>query len=359
MIELIDLAHAGELDAFVRQHPCCHFMQTSAWGRVKDDWSWYGILCRDQQRRIRGSMALLGRKLRGLHCCMLYAPRGPIFDPGDLVTFRQLIGAARELACRCNAWLLRIDPMISEKDAAFCEQIRSLGFLQNTATDYSLFQPRMCYVLDLRGIAPQALDQQYHRSTRYNLHLAERRDVTVTLGGEADLEDFYGLMCKTAANSGFQPLSREYYAHFFHELREFTRLYLARKDGVTIAAAMAVFLGNRAWYMYSASDPAARRDYPNELLQWHMQQDALAAGCDFFDFRGVEGYPVEGNPKLGLHRFKAGFSAEFHAYVGQLDDVLRPGIALLVRLYSRIRRKPKLRHRKEKAAAPVPADALQ
>lgn len=357
MIEFVDLAHAGELDTFVTQHPGCHFMQTSAWGRVKEDWRWYGILCRDQQRRIRGSMALLSRRLRGLRSCMLYAPRGPIFDPGDMLTFRQLMGAARELASRCNAWLLRIDPMVPEEDRVFSMQVKDLGFRVNTATDYSLFQPRMCYVLDLRGIAPQMLDQHYHRSTRYNLHLAERRGVSVTLGGEADLMDFYDLMCKTAANSGFQPQSRDYYAHFFHELRDCTRLYLARKEGVTVAAAMAVFLGNRVWYMYSASDPEARRDYPNELLQWHMHMDAIAAGCDFFDFRGVEGYPVEGNPKLGLHRFKAGFSAEFHAYVGQLDNVLRPGVAALVRFYAWLRRTAKLR-RRNRRSAPALVDAL-
>lgn len=336
MIEFVDIAHAGELDDFVIAHPNCHFMQTSAWARVKGDWHWHGILCRDQQRRIRGAMALLGRSLHGVHSCMLYAPRGPIFDYGDLATFRQLIGAARELACRCGAYLLRIDPMLSEEDSAFCLQAKELGFRRNSATDYSLFQPRMCYVLDLRGATRETVELRYHRSTRYNIHLAERRGVTVTLGGSADLDDFYALLCKTAANSGFQPREKEYYACFFHDLRGCTRLYLAQKDGVTIASAMAVFLGNRAWYMYSASDPAARRDYPNELLQWHMHCDAIDARCEFFDFRGVEGYPIEGNPKFGLHRFKQGFSAEFHAYVGQLDYVLRPGVAVMATLYGKI-----------------------
>lgn len=359
MIDFVDLSHAEELDAFVRQHPNCHFMQTSAWGRVKNDWQWYGILCRDAERRVCGSMALLGRRLRGLNSCMLYAPRGPIFDHGDLATFRQLIVAARELANRCNAYLLRIDPMLPEEDSSFLDFARLLGFRRNAATDYSLFQPRMCYVLDLHGLTPESLDQNYHRSTRYNLHLAERRGVTVTQGGMADLDDFYRLMCLTAANSGFQARNRAYYAHFFHSLRDCTRLYLARKEDRTIAAAMVVFMGNRAWYMYSASDPAARRDYPNELLQWHMQLDAMEAGCTFFDFRGVEGYPVEGNPKFGLHRFKQGFAAEFHAYVGQLDYVLRPGVAAVERFYAWLRKRPqKQPHRKKHTSPPsLQADA--
>ena len=98
MIEFVDLNHAQELDAFVTAHEWCHYMQTSLWGRVKKDWGWHGILCRGEDGKIRGSMAFLQHNIHHTNTCMLYAPRGPIFDHEDFDTFAELISAARELA---------------------------------------------------------------------------------------------------------------------------------------------------------------------------------------------------------------------------------------------------------------------
>ena len=116
------------------------------------------------------------------------------------------------------------------------------------------------------------------------------------------------------------------------------RLYFAKRDGRFLAAAIAVFYGNRAWFLYGCSHRDALREHPNELLQWHMQTDALAMGCRFFDFRGVEGYPDMDNPKLGLHQYKYGFGAHFVAYGGQYDMVLRPFTALCCRIAAALHR---------------------
>lgn len=61
-----------------------------------------------------------------------------------------------------------------------------------------------------------------------------------------------------------------------------------------------------------------------------MQSHAIDAGIRYFDYRGVEGYPVEDNPKYGLHDYKQGFGAEFHSYVGQFDTTVRPVMKKLV-----------------------------
>ena len=108
------------------------------------------------------------------------------------------------------------------------------------------------------------------------------------------------------------------------------------KDGVIIAASITAELGNRVWHMYACSDRAYQADFPNELIQWQMQRDALEGGYRYFDFRGVEGYPVPENPYYGLHHYKQGFGAQFHAYVGQCDRVLHPMRAKLVHTLQKI-----------------------
>lgn len=338
MIEYVDIAHAQELDAFVTAHRNCHFMQTSLWGRVKKDWGWYGILCRNDAGEIVGSMALLRHDIRFLPTCMLYAPRGPIFSDGDHDTFRALVDAAKQLCKRCGAYLLRLDPRLEETDAEFVEQATALGFSQDTASDYSLFQPRMCYVLELAGLTHEALLAKYRYSKRYDVRFALRHGVEVAVGTVDDLPDFCRMMEQTARKNGFSARPERYFREFLTGMGEHATLYFARENGKNIAATITVTLGNRSWHMYACSDSACLANRPNELLQYRMQCDAIDAGCNAFDFRGVEGYPVEGNPKLGLHLYKQGYGADFHAYVGQFDFTVRPFMSKTVRFLQKLYR---------------------
>ena len=325
MLEFVDCDHAQELDAYVRNHSHCHFMQSSLWGRVKTDWSWQGLIYRDALGVIRGSMALLGHKLRYGKSCLLYAPRGPIYD--DEVAFLALLHEAESMGRKQSAYLLRIDPMVAEGTEI-------TGFRRNEATDYSLFSPRMCYVLDLQGLTEDTLLEGYHSSTRRKLRLAQRNGIVVERGSEADLPSFCEMMAETAERRGFAPRSLLYFRSLLQGLGSHARLYLAKMDGCTLAASVAVFYGNRAWFLYGCSREEGLDAHPNELLQWQMQTDALSMGCRYFDFRGVEGYPDASNPKLGLHQFKQGFGARFVAYGGQYDKTLRPFTAACCRVWA-------------------------
>ena len=175
MIEYVTIDQAAELDAFVLRQPNCHFMQTSAWGRVKEGWGWTGILCRDEKGEIIGSMAILEHRIRHMHTGFLYAPRGPIFRDGDYATLEALVDAMRALAEKRGDYMIRIDPMLEETDTAFLDEVRRLGFTVNQASDFSLFQPRMCYVLDLQGFTPESLLAYYNKTKRYDIRRAERR----------------------------------------------------------------------------------------------------------------------------------------------------------------------------------------
>lgn len=339
MIEYVTLENAQALDRFVADHPNHHFMQTSAWGRVKTDWGWYGILCRNESGEIKGSMALLRHNVHFFKTCILYAPRGPICDYNDMDTLRELTEGARKLAKDCGAYLLRLDPRIEEIDETFAQRARSLGYAIDNASDFSLFQPRMCYVTDMTGLTPETLETIYHRTAKTHLHKAQKNGLTVRLGDDADLPAFCAMMEQVAQKNDFEARSESYFRSFLHGLGDKARLYIAEHEGVPVAASISVLEGDRGWFMYGCSDRNYLKLCPNELLQWQMQCDALRAGCRWFDFRGVEGRPVEDNPKFGLHRYKQGFGADFHAYVGQLDMITRPMLKKLIDLTFKLKEK--------------------
>lgn len=331
MIEFVTLEQAAELDRFVENHPSGHFMQSSYWGKVKKDWAWTGLISRDQTGQIRGTMALLRHDLRYFPSCFFYAPRGPIFFRDDLQTFSELINAAAAFAKEHGAYLLRIDPEISESDAAFAAVVQKQGFRINQASDFSLFQPRLCYISSLAGKDKQVLEAMYHRSTRCNVHKALRGPVRVRCGSTSDLPAFCRMMAKTGAKNGFTPRSKVYFSQFLNGLGAYAKLYIAELDGNPIAASIGVFFGKTCSLCFCCSEYAGDKLHANELLQWYMQTDAIEHGCIRYDFRGVEGQPVESNPYYGLHRYKRGFGAEFCAWIGQLDLPLRPVLYQIVK----------------------------
>lgn len=337
MTEFVALKNAWELDAFVEQQPNGHFMQTSLWGRVKRDWPWTGMLLRDESGRILGTMALLRHDLRRLPGCFYYAPRGPIVAPGDRRSFAALVQEAATWTRKRGAIFLRIDPEIGEQDEAFAGFVRSMGFRVDQASDFSLFQPRLCYVSSLAGKDPKTLEGTYRSSTRCNVHKALRSPLTVRLGGTNDLPAFCRMMEKTAAKNGFQPRPQAYFQAFLEGLGPCARLYLAELNDRPVAASLAVAFGQTCSLCYGCSEEAGDKLHANELLEWQMQTDAIRLGCTRFDFRGVEGFPEESNPHYGLHHFKRGFGAEFHAYIGQLDLPLRRTAYAFTRALLRLR----------------------
>lgn len=341
MVEFVSLQNAHDLDTFVMQHPNGHFMQSSCWGKIKKENPWTGLLLRDKNGTIKGSMALFAYKMPALHTALYYAPRGPIFDTGDYDTFSSLVAAAKEYAKQHNGYMLRIDPLIAEDNKDFQQVTKKLGMRCNQASDFSLFQPRMCYVSDLQGLTKDTLASHYHRTTRYKINRSLHTDMSIRIGTKEDIPRFYEMMLQVGKKNNFPIEPQEFFESLLDGLGEHAQLFLAEKDNIPIAATIMVHMADRAWFLYGCSDQNALDDHPNERLQWEMQRAAIDFGCRWFDFRGVEGYPDPSNPKYGLHRYKQGFGAEFRSYAGQLDLTLHPITATAVRVAQKVL---KLRH---------------
>lgn len=324
MVELVDIENAEELDAFVREHPYGHFMQTTLWGRFRTDWDWIGLICRNEKEEICGTMAIMFRQTKLFGQMILYAPRGPVIDPEDMETFKELLSAAVELGRKKRAYLLRIDPPIESNHYRFIGTAIGLGFSISREADFGTFQPKMVYKISLEGISEYQLFQKFHPKTRYNIRLAQRRGVQIREGTEQDILAFYEMMCQTAENDGFITRTDAYYRNLLKSMGDNARLYLAELNGLPISGTICVRQGSTLWYLYGGSNLLYRNQMGSYLLQWEMIRWALETGCRTYDFRGVEGYPCIENPNYGLHRFKIGFDSKLIEYVGQMDFVMRP-----------------------------------
>ncbi|WP_249300031.1 lipid II:glycine glycyltransferase FemX [Feifania hominis] len=322
-MERITADHIEEYEAFLAAHPKGHFMQSVKWGKVKTAWRQEILVRRDAEGRIAGSLALLIRKVPGMPWTMMYCPRGPVCDIHDREMLAGLVADARELAKVHHSYELKIDPDVAVTDAAFVEALRSLGFTQKqTGKNFEGIQPKFVFRLNVEGKTEDEVMALFHSKTRYNIRVAIKNNVTVEIGGREDLKKFYEIMLETGMRDNFVTRSLTYFETMYDALGENCRLYVARYEGEIIAGTLAIWYGDKVWYLYGASSNAHRNVMPNYLLQWAMIRWAIEKGCRIYDFRGVSGDLDESNPLYGLYRFKKGFNGDFVEFVGEFDLIL-------------------------------------
>lgn len=331
MIEFVSLDGAGELDQFVTAHPRGHYMQTSLWGRARPDWQWRGMILRGKSREILATVALMSRGSAILGRKIFYAPRGPVFSA--LEHYRELTEFLIRYTRDQGGYLLRIDPPVCAGDQEFREVAEDLGFRIDLRADFTTFQPKNVYQVMLSGLTEGELLARFHPKTRYNIHLAQKRGVTVRQVRTAYLPVFLEMMRQTARRDGFRARNEEFFHRILDANGEEVSLLLAERDGKPLAGAIEIIQGSRAWYAYGCSFDHGRKDMPNALLQWEMIRRAMASGCSIYDMRGVEGWPGDDGPGKGLHRFKQGFDGRLVEYVGQMDLILRPTVWRLLQVH--------------------------
>lgn len=98
---------------------------------------------------------------------------------------------------------------------------------------------------------------------------------------------------------------------------------------IYLSGSIYLYYGNKAWYLYGASENILRDTMPNFAMQWSMICDSIDLDCDVYDFRGVSGDLNPENPLYGLYKFKKGFNGNFVEFIGEFDIVVDNGIYTL------------------------------
>lgn len=316
-----------EWDAFLTRYPQAHLLQTGEWGDLKIPFGW-------SPERIQtgdtGAQILFRRLPLGFS--IAYIPKGPLGKD-----WQTLWPEIDQLCQRRRAIFLKVEPDAwMEQEAEYQDQFK--GFFP-AAT----IQPRRTIVVDLSGSEDELLARMKQK-TRYNIRLAQKKDVTVRESN--DLDEFQRLMRTTGVRDDFGVHSIEYYqrAYQLFSANGKAALLQAEFDGKALAALMVFAAGGRAWYLYGASSDEERNRMPAYLLQWEAMRWAVAKGCRSYDLWGV---PDEDEEQLesqfeersdnlwGVYRFKRGFGGSLMRSATAWDKVYQP---ILYRAYQRFSR---------------------
>lgn len=338
--QIIGIKNAAEFDAFVESHENGHFLQTSLWARVKDDWKWFGVICKDDSGKITGTMGVLLRKISKLPYHMMYAPRGPVCDFNDKETFSALVEAAKQEGKKYNAYELKIDKDVPVDNEEYRAIALSNGFrFKERTINFEDFQCRYVIRIHINGRTEDEVFAAFHSDHRRKIRIALKNNVEVKIHGSEKADVFYSLMKETCERDGFELRSAEYFAKILDCFGEKARLYLAYYEGEPIAGAISVLWGDKVWYFYGASSNSNRNVMPNYLMQWEMIKWAIEEGCRIYDFRGVAGVIDESNPLFGLYRFKHRFNGDYVEFMGEMDLITKPAAAKIVAASQEIMKK--------------------
>ncbi len=140
---------------------------------------------------------------------------------------------------------------------------------------------------------------------RYNIHLAERKNVEITTSvAVADADRFYKLLQLAAKRQGIRLHPKSYYQLMIDVLGQqhhCLKLYFASVEGQPAAAAALIFFGKTVTYLHGGSDHQYRQTMAPHLLHWQALNDAFNAGYSNYDWFGISAaWP-------NLTKFKQGF----------------------------------------------------
>lgn len=99
-----------EHDSFVESSPLVCLLQSSTWGKVKNNWE-NELIGFYSNNKMVGTANVLIKKLP-LNFSMIYIPRGPILDYSNRRLLKFVIDSLKEYGKRKNALFIKMDPLI-------------------------------------------------------------------------------------------------------------------------------------------------------------------------------------------------------------------------------------------------------
>ena len=344
--------------AFLAAQPSASFLQTPAWGRVKSEWGreslgWF----RDDT--LVGAALVLFRRLPKVGRSLAYLPEGPVIDWDTEDLDAWLTPLTAHLRER-GAFAVRIGPPVvtarwtaaqvkegiadpevhrlgevppherGVTGARVVSQLRALGWReQGSEGGFAAGQPRYNFqipLVDEDGKPRSEADvlAGMNQLWRRNIKKADKAGVVVTQGSAADdLAAFHALYVHTAGRDGFTPRPLAYFTTMVDALSAEDpgriTVWLAHHEGDLVAATIAIRVGTHAWYSYGASSTEKRDVRGSNAIQWAMIRDALEAGAEVYDLRGITDTLDADDPHVGLIQFKVGTGGEAVAYAGEWD----------------------------------------
>lgn len=277
-----------------------------------------------------------------------FCPKGPVM----ILPRQEAKGQAKEVLSALAAYLKTKDCLFFRFEPGDTSFQFDSSFLVLRSIDIN---PRTTTILDLTSSEEQLLAGM-HPKTRYNIRLAEKKDLRVV--EHKDYAVFMALMKKTGARDGFGLHSGEHYKAILAAPR--TIQLTVFSEEIPLATALCIGSGKVFTYVFGASDHDYRALMAPYLLQWQGIKLGKKLGYTQYDFFGIAPSLASGlseapagklenaavsdykydlkHQYAGVTRFKLGFGGRVVESPGTFDLILQPTKYRIYQLLRKLRR---------------------
>lgn len=304
-MKLIHFSDKKRLNDFVGKQQLCQFLQSWEWADLQKQLGnkvW--LLGVEDNGKLIASALVILKQVMGFK--YLYCPRGPIVEtssgPGASLEF--LFTEINKLAKKQGAKFLRWEPIF--------ELPINNWSMQPTIP----VQPKSTIVLDLTASNDKLLANM-HQKTRYNIRLAKKKGVVIEELSANQWPEVWPIMQQTKTRDAFSLHAKDYYQKLIDQ--PINKLLVAKYQDQAIALAIICVFGNTATYLHGGSANVHRNVMAPFLLQWQAIKYAKSAGCQHYDFNGIDEQKWP-----GVTRFKKGFNGQEINYLGTFDLIYSP-----------------------------------
>jgi lipid II:glycine glycyltransferase (peptidoglycan interpeptide bridge formation enzyme) len=338
--------------------PLAHLLQTWEWSQVKNKYGWQAMpfVWQDEKGKPCAAAMVLKRSLPvagfAKKMCVLYIPKGPLLDWSNATLRLRVLKDLCAFAKRQGSIFIKIDPDVvlgtgvpGEADAVEMDGGKSVkSELEACGWRFSQdqIQFRNTVLVDLARSEKDMLSCMKQK-TRYNIHLAQKKGVTVSVGTVEDLPRMYRMYAETSVRDGFLIREEGYYqtvwrgfmgiAPSVNSQQPFTEPLIAEVGREMVAAVSIFYFAGHAIYLFGMSRQAHREKMPNYLLQWEAMRRAKALGCQVYNLWGAPDEFIESDGLWGVFRFKEGLGGVVSRTLGAWDFTPNP---LLYRMYTEV-----------------------
>jgi len=347
-------------DELIADLPQPHLLQTWEWAQVKEQYGWKArpMIWRSAAReKFLAAAMVLERTISpggfSARLRVLYIPKGPNLDWEDVALRARVIEDLKGFANREKAIFVKLDPdvklgigipgAVDAKEDQCGHTIQSELKQQGWLFSQDQIQFRNSVLIDLTPSEDEMLARMKQK-TRYNIHLAEKKGVTVRSARATELAHLYRMYAETSVRDGFLIRGEDYYQTVWKTFQTgvekqtspsvpFSEPLIAEVDGQAVAAISLFYFAGQAYYIYGMSQDAHREKMPNHLLQWEAMRRAKALGCRDYNLWGAPNEFNENDSLWGVFRFKEGLGGYVSRTIGAWDYPPQP---VVYKLYTQL-----------------------
>jgi lipid II:glycine glycyltransferase (peptidoglycan interpeptide bridge formation enzyme) len=338
--------------------PLSHLLQTWEWSQVKAKYGWRTMpfIWQEGQKKTTAAALVLKRSLHiggfAKRMSVLYVPKGPLMDWDDTAIRQRVLDDLQAFARKEGAIFVKIDPDVAlgigvpgtgaavEYDGG--QEVRSDLIRRGWRFSQDQIQFRNTVLIDLCQSEEQLLAHMKQK-TRYNIHLAQKKGVTVRIGMLDDFPQMYRMYAETSIRDGFLIREEGYYQTVWRNfmntpsstsgLHPFSEPLIAEVNGKEVGAVSLFYFAGQAIYLFGMSRDEHREKMPNHLLQWEAMRRAKALGCKIYNLWGAPNEFNESDDLWGVFRFKEGLGGYVLRTIGAWDFTPNP---FLYKMYAEV-----------------------